>query len=106
MRGLIGNFSQMYFGDIQCRLSNSLSDSQCQLLLCPVLKELISWGQNIKYADIYETQEQQVKVTNVFSSLLEIWELLLEFYRNTRTQNIFCYTDEFLKYSHDQPDVT
>ena len=44
VRGLIGNFSQMYFGDIQCRLTNSASDSQCHLLLCPVLKELISWG--------------------------------------------------------------
>ena len=47
-------------------------------MLCPVLKRYSNWDQNIKYSDIYGTLEDQVKVTNVLSSLLEIRELLLE----------------------------
>ena len=78
VKGIRGNFSQMYFGDIQCRLCNSESDSQCHLMLCPVLKRYSSWDQNIKYSDIYGTLDDQVKVTNVLSSLLEIRELLLD----------------------------
>ena len=78
VRGIRGNFSQMYFGEIQCRLCNSESDSQCHLMLCPVLKRYSSWDQNIKYSDIYGTLDDQVKVTNVLSSLLEIRELLLD----------------------------
>ena len=68
----------MYFGDIQCRLCKSTSDSQCHIMLCPVLKEHISWDQNIKYADIYGTLEEQVQVTRVYSSLMEMRERLLE----------------------------
>ena len=47
-------------------------------MLCPVLKEHISWDQNIKYADIYGTLEEQVQVTRVYSSLMEMRERLLE----------------------------
>ena len=77
VRGFRENFSQMYFGDIQCRLCNSASDSQNHLMLCPVLKDHFSWDQNIKYTDIYGTLEEQVKVTSVFSSLMEVRDLLL-----------------------------
>ena len=46
-------------------------------MLCPVLKDDFSWDQNIKYTDIYGTLEEQVKVTSVFSSLMEVRDLLL-----------------------------
>ena len=47
-------------------------------MVCPALKDHISWDHNIKYANIYGTLEEQVKVTSVFSSLMEMRDLLVE----------------------------
>ena len=45
---------------------------------CSVLKKYVNWNKEIRYDFIYGNLEQQVKVTKVISSLLEVRERLLE----------------------------
>ena len=68
----------MYFGDIDCRLCNLAIDSQEHTMQCSELKKHTTWNKDVLYENIYGSLEQQVEVTKVISSLLEVRERLLE----------------------------
>lgn len=77
VRGVRKNFSNMYFGDLQCRLCYLTIDCQSHVMLCTVLKEHYTWNPDIKYEFIYGTLEQQIEVIQVYSTLMEVRERLL-----------------------------
>ena len=47
VRGITQNFSDMYFGDIKCRLCKLDRTSQSHILICKGLKTHFSWNQDI-----------------------------------------------------------
>ena len=45
---------------------------------CSVLEKHVTWNKDIRYEYIYGSLDQQVEVTKVISSLLEVRDRLLE----------------------------
>ena len=72
------NFHRHYTGDLNCLMCNTELDSQEHLLMCKELKKHIDINHNIKYDHIYGSLQEQIEVTILYSSLLEVREQMLE----------------------------
>ena len=79
VRGIKENFHGHYKLNFKCDLCNNESDTQKHLLECIVLKQHIQWNHDIiKYEHIFGTLQQQITVTILISSLLDVRDKLLE----------------------------
>ena len=77
--GIRNNFHRQY-QDIKCQLCMTEIDSQSHVLQCSVLKKHASPMQStdIHYNLIYGSLEDQVTITTLYSSLLEVRNRLLD----------------------------
>ena len=79
INGIKDNFHQMFKGNLKCDLCAIYVDSQEHLLQCQVLRQHINWNhEEIKYDHIYGSLQQQIEVTKLIHSLLEVRDRLLE----------------------------
>ena len=72
------NFHRQYASDLKCPVCKSEIDSQELLILCTELKKHMKFSRNISYDHIYGNLEEQISVTIMYSSLLEVRERLQE----------------------------
>ena len=79
VRGIKDNFHGQNYQQLECDLCNVEIDTQNHILECHVLKQHIKWNhEDIQYNHIYGTLQQQIKVTILLSSLLEVQDRFLE----------------------------
>ena len=78
VRNIKDNFHFQYPGNLMCPLCKLEVDSQSHILLCSVLKNNTHIDPEVKYEFIYGSLQEQVMVTTLFSSLLDLREQLLE----------------------------
>ena len=70
------NFHRQYAGDLKCPMCKSEIDSQEHLIQCTELKKHMKFSHNIAYDQIYGNLDEQISVTILYSSLLEVRERL------------------------------
>ena len=70
------NFHRQYASDLMYPMCKSEIDCQEHLILCTELKKHMKFSQNIPYDHIYGNLEEQISVTILYSSLLEVRERL------------------------------
>ena len=79
VRGIKDNFHGQNYQDLKCDLCENEIDTQKHILECHVLKKHVHWNhEEIKYEHIFGTLKQQISVTILISSLLEVRDGLLE----------------------------
>ena len=77
VRNIKSNFSSMHNMQLKCQLGCNTDETQEHILDCNFLTQNKSRDQHINYLHIYGYPEQQIKVTQVFSLLLEEREELI-----------------------------
>ena len=79
VRGIKDNFHGQNNHNLKCDLCKNETDNQDHLLKCHVLKQHIQWNhEDVKHEHIYGTLQQQIDVTILLSTLLEVRDRLLE----------------------------
>ena len=78
VRGIRANFSNQFHGDLQCRLCKKEQDNQFHITQFTELRKHIQVNNEVKYDHISGTLDQQIPITLLISSLLEVRERLLE----------------------------
>ena len=71
LRNIKANFSSMHNMQLKCQLGCNSDETQENILDCNFLTQNKSRDQHINYLHIYGNPEQQIKVTQIFSLLLE-----------------------------------
>ena len=78
VRGIKDNFHGQNYQHLKCDLCENEMDTQKHILECHVLRKHVHWNhEEIKYEHIFGTLKQQISVTILLSSLLEVRDGLL-----------------------------
>ena len=72
------NFHRQYIGNLSCLMCNTEIDSQEHIIKCKELKKHMDTNHTIRYDQLYGSLEEQIEVTKLYSSLLEVREQILE----------------------------
>ena len=78
VNGIRDNFHQQYPGNLLCPLCSLELDTQSHILKCSVLKKNTIINPEVEYEYIHGSLEEQVIITTLYSSLLELRDSLLE----------------------------
>ena len=78
VNGIRDNFHQQYPGNLLCPLCSLELDTQSHILKCSVLKKNTIINPEVEYEYIHGSLEEQVMITTLYSSLLELRDRLLE----------------------------
>ena len=77
VKGIRNNFHRQY-QNIRCQLCMLEIDSQNHVLYCPVIQNQFNGASILPYEYIHGNLEQQVSITILYSSLLEVRDRLLD----------------------------
>ena len=81
------NYKNQYQGNLACTLCDTDSeDSQEHLLQCPALLEKVEVDNSVKYMDIFDTLEKQVKAVKYIGEILKIRKSMLKTQENEHSQ--------------------
>jgi exonuclease III len=84
VKGIRGNFSRLYKGEIQCPFEcPQAKDTQEHIIICgPIIAKLNRRQklklENTKYSDLFGSVEEQYKITTLYKTLLQIRQRLLD----------------------------
>ena len=81
------NYKNQYPGNLNCTLCDTNSEeSQEHLIQCPALLERVDVDSSVKYMDIFDTLEKQVKAVKYISEILKIRKSMLKTQENEHSQ--------------------
>ena len=75
--GIRDNFHRQY-PDIKCQLCLLDIYTQSHVLCCPLIKNQFKEYTSLPYEFIHGNLDEQVAITSLYSSLLEVWDRLLD----------------------------
>ena len=81
------NYKNQYQGNLTCTLCDTNSEeSQEHLIQCPALLERVDVDSSVKYMDIFDSLDRQVKAVKYIGEILKIRKLMLKKQENEHSQ--------------------
>ena len=78
IRNIKKNFPTQFNNNMKCQLCSLHEDCQEDLLTCSELSKRVKIPPDVKYSDIYESTEKQIKIVKIMKQLLRTREVLLQ----------------------------
>ena len=78
IRNIKKNFPTQFNNNMKCQLCSLHEDCQEDLLTCSELSKRVKIPPDVKYSDIYESTEKQIKIVKIMKKLLRTREVLLQ----------------------------
>ena len=78
VRNIKKNFPTQYNNNMTCQLCSLHIDCQENLIVCTELTKRVTIPTDMKYSDIYEGPEKQIKIVKVMKKLLRTREILMQ----------------------------